>query len=337
MPNITDETLKHAVNMLQKANIAVLGDLILDQYIFGQVNRISPEAPVPIVTVEKKMLALGGAANVAANIKSAGGQVTLLGCIGADPNAAAFKKLLRAIKINSDYLVTDQQKATISKTRIIAQNQQIVRVDEEDSNALSTNTERVLIQNIKTQLQKNKISSIIFSDYNKGTLTPKCIQTTIELAQKLNIKTVADTKYSKLLHYRGIDIIKPNLKELSEMAQIPIVNETDIKKAGRIVMEKLGCTTILATRGAAGITIITKDKPQVTIPGFAKKVYDVTGAGDTVISIFTMAINQGFSTKIATILANIAGNIVVGQVGTSAIERMQLLDFIHNNKVNLAT
>ncbi len=330
MEQMVNYLSSNTINLISSAKILVIGDLILDEFIMGDVDRISPEAPVPVIDVKSRTLTPGGAANVAANICSAGGDAYLTGIIGDDQAGLSLIKTIQEYGLSNDFIFQEDERRTSKKTRLISQNQQVIRFDEEDRHNVSQDSEQALLTHVNEIVTKYKPDIIIFSDYNKGTLTPNVIKNVISLAKELKIRVMGDIKNNKLSVYQGITCIKPNQKEAIEMAGIPLNQESDVDRIGRIILEKLQAEFVIITRGKEGMSIVQQGLPTINIPAFAKHVYDVTGAGDTVISIFAMAYSQGIPLKEAGYLANIAANIVVGKVGTTVIEHKELISFLNS-------
>lgn len=304
-------------------HILIIGDLILDHYIFGKVLRISPEAPVPIVEVTEESYRLGGSANVANNIVSLGGRVELAGVVGRDKEADLLKEqcLIKGISFKG---VINTDKPTTVKTRIIAHHQQVVRFDKEDTRLLSRKEGEALISFIK--MHKDVYDGIIISDYKKGVITEQLVR---EIVKNYKGKFIAvDPKVGNFHFYKNSSIITPNKKEASDGAGIDIVDERTLIKAGKELINSLHLQALLITRGEEGMSLFQRDKKSVRIthiPATAKKVFDVTGAGDTVIATFCLSYLSGASMEDSARIANYAAGIVVGHVGTATVTVDELL------------
>lgn len=302
-------------------NILVIGDIILDIFLYGQANRISPEAPIPVVEIIKDTRTLGGAGNVAANLASIGVNTYIIGMIGNDIDGDNIKTLLKEHKINSNFLLTDNRTTTV-KTRVIAASQQMIRFDKENKNTIEKNKVSKAIENINSII--NKIDAIIISDYGKGMITSYLIKEITDLAKKHNIILTVDPKIEHFNMYKNVFCLTPNHKEASEATNINIESDDDIVKCGKTIIKKLNCASLIITRGAAGMTLFNNNGTPIHIKSVAKEVYDVTGAGDTVISIFTAAKACGYDIAKAAQLANKAAGIVVSKIGTATVTKEEL-------------
>lgn len=307
---------------MEGKRIAVVGDLMLDKYIWGSVKRISPEAPVPVVEVETEQTRLGGAANVAKNIQSLGGTPLLVGVIGND---AAGKHLLQIIHENNfpdEGIISDPSRLTTVKTRIIAHSQHVVRIDHESSVEIADTIQhdvlRVLHDNIAT------IDGIILEDYNKGVMTQHVIQEIITLANRHKKTITVDPKFNNFFEYKNVTIFKPNRHETEEVLGMRIKNDNDIITAGKELLRRLNAENILLTRGEQGMTLFERDGSISHVSTKARNVADVSGAGDTVIAAITLAMVGGATPKEAATLANLAGGVVVGYVGIVPINKEEL-------------
>jgi len=291
----------------------VVGDLILDRYIWGKVSRISPEAPVPVVDVVNDSFLLGGSANVANNIVSLGGSATLLGLVGKDPGGQVMKKLLEENSIDSA-LIEDARPTSV-KTRVVAHGQQVVRFDQENREYISGRALRNMMEELARLIPSH--DAVIVSDYKKGIVTREVMKALLKFRVGRNKKFIAlDPKVGHFGLYRGVSLVTPNIREASEGSGIEIKDEKSLLKAGRTLLKMLDSDAVLITRGEEGMTLFTK-KDLKHIPTVAKKVFDVTGAGDTVIAAFTLAYASGASMEEAAVLANHAAGIVVAEVGTA--------------------
>lgn len=307
----------------RQPKVLVIGDLMLDAYWIGNVSRISPEAPVPVLSVKKKNHVLGGAANVALNCKMLGMDVSLAGVVGNDDTAKTVQNLLKNNGIHADCVMTDTTRPTTLKTRIVATGQQIVRIDEENGAALGHATEEVLVNSLRNAVEGCP-DIIVISDYGKGVVSSKLAQEVIALAQKKDIPVLCDPKGSDYSKYSGATIVSPNRSELALASQ---TTENDLHKlisAGQRMCEELGISNIVFTRSEEGISLLTSSSHS-HFPATAREVVDVCGAGDAVISGLAFAISCGTGLEAAVYLGNVAGGLAVQKFGTSAISCEELL------------
>jgi D-glycero-beta-D-manno-heptose-7-phosphate kinase len=312
---------KKIIKRFKDRNILVIGDIILDHYIWGKVSRISPEAPVPVVEVNRESFLLGGAANVAHNIVSLGGKASVIGINGRDIAGEALMKILMQRGVNCDGIFTENRPTTV-KTRVIAHNQQVVRFDREDRKYVDGKILKGIISFINSVL--SGYDGVVVSDYQKGMVSPELIKGILKKANREKIFVAVDPKVGHFDYYKGVSMVTPNIMEASNGAGIEIRDDKTLLQAGKILMKKLSCKAVLITRGEEGMSLFEKQK--IThIPTVARKVYDVTGAGDTVISAFSLAYSSGADMKEAAVIANHAAGIVVGEVGTAVATPEQLL------------
>lgn len=326
MIQLSEERLQAIIDGFDGKRILVLGDMMIDCYLMGDVKRISPEAPVPVVAVNEEFHRFGGAANVALNIKTLGGIALPTGVIGYDSYGSIFKSLITESDIDDDGLIIDEERPTTAKTRVIARNQHVVRVDKESTDYLSEETEKRLLDYIEKEIAA--LDGIILEDYNKGVLSASVIKAVIELAKKHNVLITVDPKFTNFFEYRGVTVFKPNKKEASDVLGFPIKTDADITKAGRSLLEKLEAQYVLLTLGEGGIAVFEQDGTERRMPTKARKVLDVSGAGDTVISTLTMALAAGADIFEACYLANYAAGIVIGEVGILPIEKETLYNTV---------
>ncbi len=306
--------------------IAVVGDMMLDCYFRGDVKRVSPEAPVPIVEVEKEFYRFGGAANVALNILKLGGTPYPIGVIGYDNYGATFSSLLNEIGISDDGIFTDESRPTTTKTRVIADHQHVVRIDKESKQYLNKEVQNKIFEFLKAHI--NDFDGIILQDYNKGVLTPWLIEKTIQLFNKNKTLITVDPKFNNFFSYKNVTVFKPNRKEAEDVLGIRIKNDENISEVGQKLLEKLNAKYVLLTLGEEGIAVFEKGKEEKRMPTKARKVADVSGAGDTVISTLTMAIAAGANILEASYLANYAGGLVCEEIGIVPIELEKLFDTV---------
>ncbi len=313
---------------IKKKKILVIGDLILDRYIWGKVNRISPEAPVPVVEVSHENFLLGGATNVAHNIVSLGGTATLIGIVGKDRAGEVMMEILceKGI-INRGVLFTNRP--TTVKTRVIAHNQQVVRFDREDKNKVEGKTLKSLLDSIRREIPEH--DAVVISDYKKGVVSTELVTEVLKHAKPKEIFVAVDPKIGHFHCYKNVSLITPNVNEASHASGIEIKDEKTLIKAGKTLLKKISCKAVLITRGEQGMSLFEKDNI-VHIPTVARNVYDVTGAGDTVIAAFTLMHVSGARTEDAAIIANHAAGIVVGEVGTAVVSLEQIRKSLRMNR-----
>ena len=310
--------------------IAVIGDMMLDCYFKGDVKRISPEAPVPVVEIENEFYRFGGAANVALNILKLDGNPLPVGIIGSDNDGTKFKNLMTEAGILSDGIIMDKTRPTTTKTRVIADSQHVVRIDKESKNYLKEEIEVKIFNLFESKI--NEIDAVILQDYNKGVLTPKLIDQIIKLANKHNVLITVDPKFNNFFNYKDVTVFKPNKKEAEDVMGIKIKSDKDISNAGTKLLSELNAENVLLTLGEEGIAIFQKDKKEKRMPTKARKVADVSGAGDTVISTLTMSLAAGADILEASFLANYAGGLVCEEVGIVPIEIDHLFNIAENGK-----
>ncbi len=321
------EKFKYFFNRDERPKILVVGDLILDEYIWGGVHRISPEAPVPILKTRSENLALGGAANVANNLVGLGCEVHLCGAIGQDEKGDKLLQTVHDRSIQTEGIFRFVHRPTTSKMRIIAHNQQILRVDKEDNRPITEKTEKKLIQYINQTIPR--MDGVICSDYRKGILTEKVVKAIIHRAQKSQKPVIVDPKNSDFSLYKGATVITPNLREVAQSVPIKIEDKEDLGRAAEYLLNLTKAQAILITQGKDGMSLYQSKEKPVSIPTVAKEVFDVTGAGDTVISVFGMAVFIGFNYPEAAWFSNMAASVVVGKIGTAVVTLEEINEFLH--------
>lgn len=317
-----DFDLKRIVDNFKNIKIGVVGDLMLDDYIYGTVERISPEAPVPVVNVKEEKFVLGGAANVVNNLASLGAKTICFGVIGNDANGERLLGAFADKKIDVSGLIRDKERTTIVKRRIIGSNQQLLRIDWEDITPISTFLEYALLRNIESKI--DELDAVILSDYDKGVLTPMVAKEIVRMCRDRGKIVTVDPKPKNAMNYYGATSMTPNRKEAKEC--LGMERATNMEEVGKELKEKLKLDNLLLTRSEEGMSLFIENKI-VNIPTFAKEVYDVTGAGDTVISVFTLAAASGVSWHEAAKIANTAAGVVVGKMGTSTVTKDEILEF----------
>jgi rfaE bifunctional protein kinase chain/domain len=326
MIKLTTNKIKQLKNNFKGLKIAVIGDMMLDCYFWGDVKRISPEAPVPVIEIENEFFRFGGAANVALNVLKLGGTPVPIGIIGYDNDGTIFTSLLAESKMNSDGIIIDDKRPTTAKTRVIADNQHVVRIDKESKKDVSDTIEKKIVDYFSSQIKK--LDGIILQDYNKGVLTPTLIKKIIKLANEKNVLITVDPKFNNFFEYKNVTVFKPNRKEAEDILAMKIRTDADIIKAGQMILEKMNAKNILLTLGAEGIAVFEQGQQEKRMPTKARKVADVSGAGDTVIATLTMALAAGANILEASYLANYAAGIVCEEVGIVPIEAAKLFETV---------
>ncbi|WP_291319664.1 bifunctional ADP-heptose synthase [Desulfonatronospira sp.] len=316
----TKQKLIQNLDKVQGKRLLVIGDIMLDHYQWGEVSRISPEAPVPVVFVEKETYSLGGAGNVARNIKSLGGEPVLMGIAGDDDQCREIKKLLERDEIEHSLIISKNRKTTV-KTRVIGNSQQIVRVDQENCNDL----EPGLLSKISKEIEKQGFGEyVLVSDYGKGMINRKTLSSLQEY------KVVLDPKTKNFREYKDLFLMTPNQKEAEEGSNTKISSNKDIISTGKKIMKRKNLENLLITLGPRGMVLFRSNKDTLHFPTSARKVYDVTGAGDTVIATMGICLQAQYSLPDACMTANFAAGLVVGQVGTAAVDRETLVQSIES-------
>lgn len=326
MKGITHSTAKRIIRDFRDARVLVIGDLILDQFIWGDVSRISPEAPVPVVWVKRESFMPGGASNVANNLRSLGGTVHIVGVIGDDAHGGILRGELEQKGIITSGLVVDESRPTILKTRVVAQHQQVVRIDREKADRLPEAAVAKLIAYVERVI--DDIDAVIIEDYGKGVITPKVLGAIVPLARRRKKIISVDPKEEHFRYYRGVTVITPNNHEASRAVGFEITDKASLVSAGRKLLQKVGCRIALITLGENGMAVFQHGKPMRHIPTVAQEVFDVSGAGDTVIATYTLALAAGADPVEAAYLSNVAGGIVVGKIGIAVVDPDELLSRI---------
>ena len=312
---------------IKNIHVLIVGDVMIDAYLWGRVNRISPEAPVPVVQVTGKENRLGGAANVALNCTALGAQVSIAGVCGNDTLGLEMENLFLASNIKTDGLVKLKDKPTTVKTRVISQGQHLLRVDEESLSEIQESSANEILSRIEQLHQEKPIDLIIFEDYNKGLLSPYLIEKTIDFAVKNTIKTAVDPKKDNFWAYKNVDLFKPNLKEMREGLKQDInpENITDLTKACEVFSSKTGAKAVFITLSEHGAFYYTPTE-QYKVAAHKRKIIDVSGAGDSVISVAGLALSLNQSPKEIAEVANIAGGLVCEEPGVVPIDTKRLIE-----------
>ncbi len=318
MEKINVELVNKIFDNAKGKTIAVIGDIMLDRFFWGSVSRISPEAPVPVVDVEKESFHLGGAANVANNLNSLGLHPILYGVIGEDDSGEKFINIANEMGIDTKGLYRDKNRPTTVKTRIIGNNQHLVRLDREQRTMISQEAEQSIINSITAE--KN-LSGIVFGDYDKGTISEKLISTIIQFANKNNIPVYVDPKFKNFFNYKNSTFFKPNKKEASQALNMQIENDDDIIKIGLKLLDMLNAQNILLTLGSKGMILFESNGDILTVPTIARSIADVSGAGDTAIATLSAAIAGNADATEAAMLANYASGAVCELPGVVSITK----------------
>ncbi|MDP6657993.1 MAG: D-glycero-beta-D-manno-heptose-7-phosphate kinase [Nitrospinaceae bacterium] len=328
------EKFKNFLDSDHRPRLLVIGDLILDEYIWGAVSRISPEAPVPILETKSENLTLGGAANVANNLVALGCEVHLVGAIGQDEKGDKLLTLIEEKGISSKGIFRFVHRPTTSKIRVVAHNQQVLRIDKEDNRPITEETENRIIKYINKALPDMDI--VICSDYRKGILTEKVFSAVSHRAKNSKKRVIVDPKSSDFELYKGATVITPNQFEVEKAVPIKIQDKIDLNRAAEYLLNLTHAEVLLITRGKDGMTLYPNKAKPVDIPTQAKEVFDVTGAGDTVVSVLAMALAVGFNPEDSAWLSNMAASIVVGKVGTAVVTLNEINEYLQEEMLRTA-
>jgi rfaE bifunctional protein kinase chain/domain len=327
MPTTDDsKVLSEGIDKFSSCRILVVGDVIMDEFLWGRVERISPEAPVPVVQVEEESLVMGGAGNVVNNIISLGGQALLCGVIGNDAMGRELVHMLQKMNSPTHGLVVEERRPTTIKTRVVAHSQQVVRVDREESEPVTEASIEKIITVIEEQL--GSIDAIVVSDYGKGVVTSSLMDGLRSFGQGGQNILAVDPTVRNLALYKDVTLITPNNHEAQQMSGIHIKDHQSVRQAGVHLLKELNCQMVLITRGDKGMTLFEGNGETTEIPTVARKVFDVSGAGDTVIAAFTLAVASGLTPSEAALLSNLAAGIVVGEIGTAAVAASRLKEIL---------
>jgi D-beta-D-heptose 7-phosphate kinase/D-beta-D-heptose 1-phosphate adenosyltransferase len=313
-------------NRAKNVRVLVVGDLMLDEYLWGKAERISPEAPVQVVEVTREDVRLGGAGNVINNLVALGCKVTASSVIGGDDNGMHLQHAFTGKGVDVSGVFEDPMRSTSKKTRVVAANQQIVRIDRETKDSISAEFEDRIIEFVKAR--ENEFQVILVSDYAKGVVTPRILAGIIAVARRVNLPVAIDPKGNDYIKYRGASILTPNRKEAEIAAGIAIIDEVSLKEAARTLLGQVELDAILITRSEKGMSLFPRGGEEVHIPTVAREVYDVTGAGDTVLAVLGLALACGMDYADAARLANVAAGIAVGKIGTSTVAPAEIIDAV---------
>ena len=325
--SIKKEHIREIFKSFNNLNVLIIGDVMIDSYLWGKVNRISPEAPVPIVTVKNKERRLGGAANVALNIQALGANPILCSVIGVDIEGQAFMELLKTQKLSQKGILKSRDRITTVKTRIIGNNSQLLRVDEEEETDIIYTETQQLLTLISYIINHDKIDVIIFEDYNKGLINTKLISKVVELSKSKNIPTCVDPKKKNFNSYKGVSLFKPNIKELREGIKLDnyVENINEIQRAVSSYRVKQKIETVLVTLAEKGV-ITNSRKVKEHLPAHIRSIADVSGAGDTVFSVASLCRALECSDILTAAISNLSGGLVCEQIGVVPVNKEQLLE-----------
>lgn len=325
MTQLTSLRAKEIIDSMHGCKVVVLGDVMLDEFVWGDVTRISPEAPVPVVDIQRESVHLGGAANVLANLVALGATASVVGVIGKDAAGERLRASLREVspRQEDDYLVIDEHRPSTVKTRIIAHSQLVVRADRELRTPVNGQTEARIIAALKDALEN--ASALVVSDYDKGVVTPRILAEILPLAYK-RVPVLVDPKIRNFSAYRPATLVTPNHHEALRMTNLEADTDEGLHRAAALIRKQLNCDAVLITRGDRGMMLLEGDGDPVYVATAAREVYDVTGAGDTVIATLAAALAAGSTLVEAASLANHAAGIVVGKVGTATAGAAELIE-----------
>jgi rfaE bifunctional protein kinase chain/domain len=317
-------TIQQVFDSFNKLRVLIIGDVMLDSYIWGAVERISPEAPVPVINVKKRDFRLGGASNVAMNVLALGAQPVLCALVGNDDDGKKLMQRLDELGMSKEGIVVSEDRPTTVKTRVIASHQHVVRVDEESDKEANANEKKLLLERIEKLLPQCQV--VIFEDYDKGVLSEKIITQATALAGKHNIPTVVDPKKRNFLSYNNVTLFKPNLKELREGLKIEVsaANQDQVQQATSLLKEKLQAEGVMVTLSEHGVYIDYQNQ-KIKLPAHEREIADVSGAGDTVVSVAALCTALKLDAKMIASLSNLAGGLVCQHVGAVPIDKTELL------------
>ncbi|HLP27337.1 MAG TPA: D-glycero-beta-D-manno-heptose-7-phosphate kinase [Candidatus Didemnitutus sp.] len=334
MHHLSRERTQELLAALSGMEIAVVGDIMLDRYFWGSVHRVSPEAPVPVVDIDNESFHLGGAANVATNLLGLGAKPLLCGVVGDDSSGKMLREISLAAGLDIDGITTEEGRPTTVKTRVIGNNQQIVRLDRETRAHVSS----TVIDAVADFLRKRTaLRGIVLEDYDKGFLSPQLIDAVMAVASERSIPVFVDPKRRHFFDFTSCTLFKPNRKEAADALDVPIKTDEDVRRAGAMLMERLNCQNVLITLGSEGMMLFERSGDVSSVPTRAKNVADVSGAGDTVIATLGAMVAAGASMREAAALANVAAGCVVAEPGIVAITANTLLRAVHEDETSVQT
>lgn len=318
----TNVDLVQALNSLSEVKILCIGDVMVDRFVYGETERISPEAPVPVLHISREFMVVGGAGNVVRNLSALGAQIEFMGVIGSDPIGATLHELLAGLTNINSHLYEENLRKTTLKTRFISNGQHLLRVDDELILKPSAAIQKKMIEDLQDIMQG--CQGVILSDYGKGTLTPELCEAVISLARKRGLVVIVDPKGRDYGRYRGATVLTPNQKELAEVTGRSLNSLDDFAEATRFLKDSYQVESVLVTRGAKGMTLVDGEKDPVHITTQVREVFDVSGAGDTVVATLALSMANGLSLELGARLANLAAGIVVSKIGTAVVSKEEL-------------
>ena len=319
------------VQRFSRCHVLILGDVMLDEYMWGTVSRISPEAPVPVVAVRSESVKVGGAGNVATNVAALGGRASLIGLVGNDAAAERLGHELELAGVKSEGLIVDASRPTTIKSRVVAGSQHVVRFDRESDAPVSRAIRGRVVAAMRERLPEADV--LLISDYAKGLVGPGLVREVLALAARHHCMVAVDPKVQHLPLFKGVTVVAPNHHEAAAAARIPVRREADLLRVGRVLLQRLKARAVLVTRGEQGMSLFQAGKPVVHIPTVAREVYDVTGAGDTVMGALSLALAAGADMHEAAVIANYAAGVVVGKRGTATVTRGELEEALRDGKL----
>jgi rfaE bifunctional protein kinase chain/domain len=312
---LSTERAARLLRALRRQRVLVVGDVMLDEFLWGSASRLSPEAPVPVVRVTRQTFHLGGAGNVAANVRALGGQAVLVGVVGDDEAGRRLRAALAAPGVDDGLVTAADARPTTVKTRIIAQHQQVVRADREQADNVPAADERALLERLRALLPA--CGAVVVSDYQKGVVTRGLMKALVPLARRRGVPVLVDPKVRHFGLYRNATLVTPNQQEAEQATGHAIRDEASLRAAGQRILRQVGCEAVLITRGEHGLALFPRRGRPTLIPTAARQVFDVTGAGDTVIATLALGLGAGTGLVAAAVLANHAAGVVVGKLGTA--------------------
>lgn len=323
MEQLSRQRVEQLTLAMRDRKVVVLGDVMLDEFVWGDVTRISPEAPVPVVEIRRESVHLGGAANVLANLVALGARASVVGVVGNDAAGERLRTSLKEISAEDGFLITDDQRPSTVKTRIIAHSQLVVRADRESRQPVNGKTEARIIESLQEALEN--ADALVISDYDKGVVTPRILAQVLPLAYE-RVPVLIDPKLRNFSAYRPATLVTPNHHEALRMTNLEHDTDEGLREAASRIRAELNCDAVLITRGDRGMVLLEGDGEPVYVATAAREVYDVTGAGDTVIATLAAALAAGSSLIEAAALANHAAGIVVGKIGTATADASELIN-----------
>ncbi len=323
--------VKKYFQRFSRCHVLILGDVMLDEYMWGAVSRISPEAPVPVVAVRSESVKVGGAGNVATNVATLGGRASLIGLVGNDVAAERLGHELELAGVKSDGLIVDASRPTTIKSRVVAGSQHVVRFDRESDAPISRAIRRRVVAAARERLPEADV--LLISDYAKGLVGPGLVREILGLAARHRKLVVVDPQVQHLPLFKGVTVVAPNHHEAAAAARLSVRSEADLLRVGWVLVRRLKARAVLITRGEQGMSLFETGKPVVHIPTVAREVYDVTGAGDTVMGALSLALAAGADMHKAAVIANYAAGVVVGKRGTATVTRAELERALQDGKI----